>query len=176
MEKKKRSKPENGGRLPVATAEPDYRNVHSIWVLLDRTHFAVARSRLLELAQFHLTKEQAQILYALRLYGGATNMTQISAFTMRQRHSVSTLVDRMEKAGLVKKVKVPNKKGYMVTMTKKGSERYQNVTAKSIDMLLSPLSEAEKQKLVVYLKKVQNKARELLGLDHNPPFLTRIDR
>jgi len=102
-------------------------------------------------------------------------MTQIAAFTMRQRHSVSTLVDRMEKAGLVKKVKIPNKKGYQVTITKKGNERYQNATAKSIEMLLSSLSSEEKQKLTEYLTLLLNKAREMLGLNHNPPFLNHAN-
>ena len=98
-------------------------------------------------------------------------MTQISSFTMRQRHSVSTLVDRMEKAGLVKKLRVPNKKGYLVTMTKKGAERYEKVTARSIEMIFAPLSSGEKQNLVKCLTKIQTRARQLLGLDHNPPFL-----
>ena len=149
----------------------DGGGIHPIWVLFDRTHFAVARSRLLELAQFHLTKEQAQILYVLRFYGGSTNMTQIAAFTMRQRHSVSTLVDRMEKVGLVKKVKVPNKKGYKVIITNKGRERYQKVTIKSIEMIFDSLSAADRRKLQESLNMLQNKARNMLGLDHNPPFL-----
>jgi DNA-binding MarR family transcriptional regulator len=156
---------------PAVKNKSNYKTNHSIWVLIDNTHFAIARSRLLELAQFQLTKEQAQVLYVLRLFGGATNMTQIAAFTMRQRHSVSTLVDRMEKAGLVKKVKVPNKKGYKVTITKKGDERYQNATAKSIEMLFSSLSSEEKERFTGYLTQLLNKAREMLGLNHNPPFL-----
>jgi DNA-binding MarR family transcriptional regulator len=164
-------KREKAGRLPGFKFDLDYSTDHGIWVLMDRTQFAMSRSRWLELQQFHLTKEQAQILYILRYFGGSTNMTQIAAFSMRQRHSVSTLVDRMQKAGLVKKMKVPDKKGYLITITKKGAERYEKVTAKSIDMLFSPLTTVEKQKLVEYLTKLQNKARSLLGLDHNPPFL-----
>jgi DNA-binding MarR family transcriptional regulator len=148
-------------------------NSQDIWVLLDRTHFAVTRSRLLELAQFNLTKEQAQVLYVLRLFGGSATMTQIASFTLRQRHSVSTLVNRMEKAGLVKKVKVPKDKVFKVIMTKKGKDRYSRVTRKSLEMVFSSLSTADKRKLTLYLNQLQKKAHSLLGLDYKPPFLKR---
>jgi DNA-binding MarR family transcriptional regulator len=175
MEKRKVNKPEKGIRLSANKLKPDYHTDHGIWVLMDRTQFAISRSRWLELRQFHLTKEQAQILYILRFYGGAANMTQIAAFSMRQRHSVSTLVDRMEKIGLLKKVKAPNKKGYMITVTKKATERYEKVTVKSIELLFSSLSVAEKQKLVELLLKLQTAARQMLGLDRSLPFLKNIE-
>ena len=158
---------------PVDNINIDSDNSHDIWVLLDRTHFAVTRSRLLELAQFNLTKEQAQVLYVLRLFGGSATMTQIASFTLRQRHSVSTLVNRMEKAGLVKKVKVPKDKVFKVVMTKKGKDRYSRVTRKSLEMVFSSLSTADKRKLTLYLNQLQKKAHSLLGLDYKPPFLKR---
>jgi DNA-binding MarR family transcriptional regulator len=148
-------------------------NDHDIWVLLDQAHFAVTRSRLLELAQFGLTKEQAQVLYVLKICGGSATMNQISSFTMRQRHSVSTLVNRMENAGLVRKVKDAREKVYKVVMTKKGRDRYAGVTRESIEMIFSSLSATEKYKLVSMLNELQEKARSLLGMDYKPPFLKR---
>jgi len=148
-------------------------NDYDIWVLLDQAHFAVTRSRLLELAQFNLTKEQTQVLYVLTMWGGSATMNQIASFTMRQRHSVSTLVNRMEKVGLVKKVKVPKEKVFKVIMTKKGKDRFERVTRESIEMVFSSLSAADKRKFVLYLNQLQKKARSLLGLDYKPPFLKR---
>jgi DNA-binding MarR family transcriptional regulator len=148
-------------------------NDHDIWVLLDSAHFAVTRSRLLELAQFNLTKEQAQVLYVLKMFGGSATMNQIASFTMRQRHSVSTLINRMENAGLVRKVKDPKEKVYKVVMTKKGKNRYAGVTRESIEMIFSSLSAAEKSKLVSLLNELHDKARSLLGMDYKPPFLKR---
>jgi DNA-binding MarR family transcriptional regulator len=153
---KSRNSPNNNFNL-------DYDNNHSIWVLLDTTHFAIARSRLLELSRFNLTKEQAQILYVINLLGGAANMSQIASFTLRQRHSVSTLVDRMEKAGLIKKEKVPHKKVFKVTVTKKGRDIYQKVTRKSIEAIFDFLSTAEKRQLASSLEQLHNRARALLG-------------
>jgi DNA-binding MarR family transcriptional regulator len=157
--------------LPTDNIHTNLDNSHDIWVLLDRTHFAVTRSRLLELAQFNLTKEQAQVLYVLRYFGGSATMTQIASFTLRQHHSVSTLVIRMEKTGLVKKVKIPKNKVYKVVMTKKGKDIYERVTRESIEMVFSSLSPADKRKLALYLIQLQKRAYSLLGLDYKPPFL-----
>jgi DNA-binding MarR family transcriptional regulator len=159
--------------LPTVNINLDYNNSFDLWVLLDRTHFAVARSRLLELAQYHLTKEQAQILYAIIPLGGSASMTQIASFTMRQHHSVSTLVNRMAKAGLVKKVKAPNNRGFRVNITPKGQEQYLKVTRKSIEMLFTSLSGTDKRNFAACLYQLHNKARDLLGMDHTLPFLKR---
>jgi DNA-binding MarR family transcriptional regulator len=148
-------------------------NDHDIWVLLDTAHFAIIRSRLLELAQYNLTKEQAQVLYVVRICGGSATMNQIASVTLRQRHSVSTLINRMEKAGLVKKVKDSKEKVYKVIMTKKGKDRYANVTRKSIEMIFSSLTAKDKRNLVLCLNKLQKQASGLLGLGYRPPFLKR---
>ena len=55
-------------------------NDHDLWVLLDQAHFAVTRSRLLELAQYDLTKEQAQVLYVLKNLGWLGNHEPDSLF------------------------------------------------------------------------------------------------
>jgi len=166
----KKSRPVNqDSRLEDISFNPD--NDHDVWVLLDQAHFAVTRSRLLELAQYNLTKEQAQVLYVLKICGGSATMNQIASFTLRQRHSVSTLVNRMGKVGLVKKVKVSKEKVFKVIMTKKGKDRYASVTRESIEMVFSSLSAADKRKLVSCLNQLQKKAHSLLGLDYKLPFL-----
>jgi DNA-binding MarR family transcriptional regulator len=154
---------------------PDYvidpNNDLDMWVLLDNAHFAVARARLLELAQYELTKEQAQVLYVLQNNGGSATQAQIAEFTMRQHHSVSTLVNRMNKDGLVEKEKDPNGKGFRINITQKGREKYRKVTQNSVKMIFSSLSPEERQQLSRYLKRLHKTARNLLGLNYKPPFL-----
>jgi DNA-binding MarR family transcriptional regulator len=154
---------------------PDYAIHHDsdfdMWVLMDNAHFAVARARFLEIAQYELTKEQAQVLYVLQNSGGSATQAQIADFTMRQHHSVSTLVNRMSKDGLVEKEKYPNGKGFRINITKKGSEKYQKVTKDSVKMIFSSLSPDERQQLARHLKQLYKTARKLLGLDYKPPFL-----
>ncbi len=142
-----------------------------MWVLMDNAHFAVARARFLEIAQYELTKEQAQVLYVLQNNGGSATQTQIADFTMRQHHSVSTLVNRMTKDGLVEKERESAGKGFRIYITKKGKEKYRKVTKDSVEMIFSSLSPEERQRLAQYLKKLHQTARGLLGLDYKPPFL-----
>jgi DNA-binding MarR family transcriptional regulator len=142
-----------------------------IWVLMDSAHFTISRSRFLEIAQFGLTPEKAQILHAIESNGGSLTQSKISEFTMRQHHSVSSLINRMVKEGLLKKVKYPGDRTFTVIMTKKGLGKYSNLTHKSIDMILSSLTDKEKLALYALLEKLLNTSRNLLGLDYEPPFL-----
>ena len=152
-------------------SDANITNNFNLWVLLDNAHFAVSRARNLELSQYNLTKEQAQVLYVLLNNGGSATQTQISDFTMRQHHSVSTLVNRMIKDGLVNKEKDPVGKGSLICITKKGREKYRKVTKESMEMIFSSLSPEEKEQLTRYLEQVQLTARNLLGVDYKPPFL-----
>lgn len=156
---------------PRENVKFDYTSDFDMWVLLDKAHFVIARSRFLEIAQYGLTKEQAQVLYVLQINGGSATQIQIADFTMRQHHSVSTLVNRMCKDGLVRKEKNRAGKGFRIFITKKGRDKYAKVTRNSIKMIFSSMPSSDRQKLASYLNQLHKTARELLGLDYKPPFL-----
>jgi DNA-binding MarR family transcriptional regulator len=147
-----------------------------LWVILDSAHFAISRSRFLEIAQFGLTPEKAQILHIIQSNGGALPQTRLSDFTMRQHHSVSSLINRMIKEGLLKKVKYPGERTFTVLTTKKGKDSYNKLTRVSIDMTFSSLSTEDKQKLFSLLDRLLEKSRGLLGIDYEPPFLKVASR
>jgi DNA-binding MarR family transcriptional regulator len=134
---------------------------------LDNTHYAIARARLLEIAKFGLTKEQAQILYIIGINGGAVTLGEIGNYSMRQHHSISTLIKRMINVGLVKKVKVPNEKAFNIVATAKGKDAYSKLTRASIDFIFSSITPEEKEQLALTLSKLQKSARNLLGLDRD---------
>ena len=93
--------------------------------------------------------------------------------TRRSLNSVSALVSRMEKKGLVKKVRNPTNYKTYVVMTDAGKDVFENmVTERSIHLILDALSPSEKEQLCVLLERLQLKARSVLGLDYKPPFLT----
>ena len=71
--------------------------VRELWVLLERARFAISRLRELELAQFGVTIEQASILNIITKNGGAVTAKDIEDVTMRQQHSISSLVNGMIK-------------------------------------------------------------------------------
>ena len=142
-----------------------------IWVLLEQTAFAVARARDLELGHYGLTPAQASVLYTLEKFGGKATQAEIADFTLRQHHSVSTLINRMIAQNLVKKVKEPKSKKSKVEITKKGRTLYDETDKSSIEMIFSVLSLKDKQAFASYLESIRDKARNLLGLDFKPPFL-----
>jgi DNA-binding MarR family transcriptional regulator len=145
----------------------DPKSNHQIWTLMDNTHYAIARARLLEIAKFGLTKEQAQILFILQNNGGAATLGEIANYTVRQHHSISTLIKRMIKAGLVKRVKLANEKAFKIMATTKGKEIYSKLTRASIEFIFATVTPEEKEIFVGTLYKLQKSARNLLGLDRN---------
>jgi DNA-binding MarR family transcriptional regulator len=143
-----------------------------LWVLLEQTRFAICRAKELELAKINLTISQASVLYTLRVNGGEATQKEIAEFTMRQHHSVSTLINRMIQRGLLKKVKYSGDKGTRITMTEKGQELYNGITDVAIAMVFSTLKKEDKTKLAENLSVLRSKARSMLGMDYVPSFLT----
>jgi DNA-binding MarR family transcriptional regulator len=146
-------------------------NDFDLWVLMDRARSAISRSRELELAVYGITPEQAAILHTLQGQKGAATIAEIADMTVRQYNSVTTLVNRMAKNGLVKKKRSSRDKKYIVSITSKGQSTYEKLTRKSYEMAFSCLSLEDKQKLFLYLKKLLETGRKMLGMDFKPPFL-----
>jgi len=142
-----------------------------IWVLLDQTRDIISKARELELDQYKLTRVQATVLFMLINHDRGVTLAEISKWILREPHSVSSLINRMEKTGLVKKIKSLEAPKINVVLTDKGRELYSNASQQSIDMIFSSLSSEEKLRFKSELKKLRDKARNLLGMDYKPPFL-----
>jgi DNA-binding MarR family transcriptional regulator len=141
------------------------------WTLLDRTRFVVARLRELELSQFGLTIEQSAILKMLFSGAGSASTKLLEEITMRQHHSISTLINRMIAMRLVTKIRHKGEKRYTILITKEGEELLRTLTNISVEMCFSSLTEEEKEKLKVFLRRVEDKARNMLGSPLNRDIL-----
>jgi DNA-binding MarR family transcriptional regulator len=134
-----------------------------LWLFLNRTRNTIYRLRELELAQFDLTVEQSAILYLLISRGGITTAKTIEDNTMRQHHSISTLINRMIKMDLVAKRKNPESKKNEILITKYGEDLYKKLPENSIEMLFSSLKVKDIELLFSYLNVLLEKARASLG-------------
>jgi DNA-binding MarR family transcriptional regulator len=134
------------------------------WAVLYRTGFIVARLRELELVQFDLTIEQSAILKILHLSGGSSSISLLQEITMRQHHSISTLIKRMRAMRLVNEFRLKGENKYTISITKKGEDLVKELTNISIKMSFSSLTKEEKDKLEVFLLRIEDKARNMLGL------------
>jgi DNA-binding MarR family transcriptional regulator len=145
--------------------------VTELYPLFNNTSFIISRARELELANFDLTLEQGVLLHTLIKLGGSATLSEIATSTVRQYHSVSTLVNRMARSGLVKKVKYSDKKKFQVSITDKGQNTYGRATCNSLDMIFSVLSRKDQKAFAKYLQLLSTRARDVLGLDYKRPFL-----
>jgi MarR family transcriptional regulator, 2-MHQ and catechol-resistance regulon repressor len=146
-------------------------DVFRLWKLLDHTKFMVGRLREMELAAFGLTPEQVHVLDILFQNGGSTTINEIVDLTMRQHHSISTLINRMARQGLVNKIKTADdKRIFKVVITDKGLALLKKVSRDSIINTFDSLSDEEKTGLDAYLHKLLIKAYSLLGKEYKPHF------
>ena len=101
--------------------------------------------------------------------GGKSTIKGLCDIWLREPNSVSTLISRMQKQGLVTKTKYPRRKEYQIEITEKGRKIQNQITHDSIDGVFSILSEADIHKLSQYLKLLLIRARSMLGYNDNYP-------
>lgn len=89
--------------------------------LLTQTFEACKRSVVTELSRHDLTLAQFTILTTLNFSKNALTPGQLSCYVFRERHTISALLSRMEKAGYLKKARNKDDERVVeVRMTAKG--------------------------------------------------------
>ena len=143
-----------------------------LYSLLDSTRETIFRAVELELSQYQISQPQVKIMHILAQSDNGITLDSLANIAVRELNSISTLVNRMQKKGLVKKNRTPEDQKIYVKLTDKGKDIYNNtVTEQAIYLIFDTLSAEEKKELSVLLTKLLSKARNLLGLDYKPPFL-----
>jgi len=150
----------------------DTLNDAYLWGMLKHSTSLISRARDLELAQHKITMEQMSVLHALMISKGSATIDEIATLVIRQHNSVSTIVNRMSKAGLVKKEKIQHQKKYVVRITDKARSFVDAVPRKSIEMVFADLTLEEKRQLATCLEQLIRTTHDILGHNHNLPFLS----
>ena len=142
-------------------AETTQEEVYATWLLIQRTAHDIRRLREYELQRdTGITMSQAAALLTLKSAKQPITPSELSRLLQRQAHTVHELINRMEKDGLVRKVKDPRwKRKVFVELTALGEETHR----KSKDMRLSydiitSLSARKRQSLRSNLQKLRLKA------------------
>lgn len=138
----------------------------NLWRLLVETRDVILKVRAKELRQYNISTGESAALFIIQAIGDKATPAEISRWLVRERHSVSELVSRMEKEGLVRKEKDLDRRNLVrVVLTEKGYEAYRQTTKrKSIHKMMSSLSEEERQQLRSCLQKLRNKALKTLQI------------
>ena len=129
-----------------------------------------------ELSRYGISPEQAAVLFIIQSIGHSPSLTEISRWTLREVHSVSELLSRMERQGLVTKAKKSNRKNLVtVAITEKGQKAYyQAAKIKSIHRIVSQLSVHEQKELNSHLLKLRAVGLKELGVEWQLPFLSHV--
>jgi len=138
-------------------------SAETAWTLFDGSRFMIARLREMEIAQFGLTLEQLLILQTISENQGSITIKMLEEATLRQHHSISVLINRMVKTGLLSKTRESGKSRSKIVMAKKGQALLGTITQLSTEMSFSCLKNREKTRMTRYLDMLSDKARDMLG-------------
>ena len=144
----------------------------NLLVLLDQTCSVVTTAVELELKSLRITQPQVRILSMLSREDRPVTIDELANWTFKEFNSVYTLINRMEKRGLIKKLKKKEDSKTYIVPTEKGSVLYhKKVTEQSIHLVFGKLSDEEKKQLFTILKRVRDTTSDILGLGFKPQFL-----
>lgn len=145
---------------------------YNTWVLLRQARDAIFRARMNELAQYGISTREAGVLFVIQAIGKETTPAEISRWLFREPHTVSALLSRMEKKGLIRKANdLPRKNLVRVSLTDKGKEAYNNSTKRqSLHKAISALSDEKLKQLSSYLMTLRDEALKELRIDYKLPF------
>lgn len=116
---------------------------------------------------------QAAVLFVVKAIGEQATPAQISRWLIREPHTVSTLLVRMEKQGLLRKTKDLERKNQVrVTLTEKGEEALRKGMKEetTISKIMSRLSNEEQDCLRAHLETLRSKALEELRIKYKIPL------
>lgn len=153
-----------------AFPERDY----NLWILLNHTRHAIYRARELELNQYGITAEQGRLLFVVANLGNRATPSEIAKHVFRAIHTISSLVNRTEKKGLVKRIKdLESKKSVRIALTEQGQEVMDKVLKMdSIHKIMSGLSTADGQQMEACLEILMRRAVHLISPDNEVDIST----
>lgn len=143
-----------------------------MWVWLSRTRDAIFSARRKELHKYGISARQASALFVLDALGDKAMPSEIAHWLLREPHSITEFLKRMEKDGLIERTKDPQRRNVIrVRLTEKGRKAFQKVTKlDSIHDIISVLSEAEMKQMQTLLEKLWYRSLRKMEIERHPPF------
>lgn len=113
-------------------------------------------------APFGLTDVQFNLMMMLRHHGGTDGLSQarLSEMMMVNRANVTGLVDRLEKAGMVRRTAAADRRYNMIQLTAKGAkllEKADPAYGAEVQQVMGVLSKADQKALIKACEKIRAK-------------------
>jgi len=138
-----------------------------LWALLHTTRHASYAIRKRELSSLGILPRWVAAVQSIQRLGDSATPSEIAKLLFRSRNSVSQLLVRMEKEGLITKTKdLAKKNNIRVRLTEKGMQVYKlSLTSDSINRAFSYLSEEQRQQIESALQTLMKGVFKELGLE-----------
>jgi len=136
-----------------------------LWLLIAQAKDALSKARHRDLERFNINKERRAILWSIQNDGGESRPIDIARQLFKELNSVSEMLRRMEKEGLVTRSKRSGKSSVIVRLTKKGEEIFNQSRHNDMDKrILSILPKKRRERLALDLWSIRNQALRELGI------------
>lgn len=137
-----------------------------VWLLCHQCHNLVSKC---EDAISHgedITPEQHGVLMAIKCADDPVTPTDIGRWVDRRTHTISLIIERMQKASLVKRAKdLPDRRSVRLVITERGERVLREATVKGwqlISEIFADFSEDELQMLARLMGRIRDKAFNFL--------------
>ena len=139
---------------------------YDTWILLSRVYHMIAKLRRLELAKYNIQPVQAYILFILHALGGETSPTELARYAYEHKSAISDILIRMEKQGLITKIKKVIGNGRVkVKLTEKGEESLRlSLEREFLRQVMTGLTPEKTAQLESYLELIRDNAMNLLDI------------
>jgi DNA-binding MarR family transcriptional regulator len=136
-----------------------------LWVLIAQTKDAILKARQRDYARFGISDDRRAILYIIMDNGGTATPVVIARNLFRELHSVTEMLKRMEKDGLVERRKGTGRSRVEVVITQQGIDVFEQSYHNETDQrIFSALTKQERERLSQYLWKLRSRVLEDLGI------------
>ena len=136
---------------------PFLNSDYNLYLLIYLTHAALFKARYNEIKGVGVTSMELALLTVVQGLGEPTTPTEISRWMMRKRPTISGLLNRMEKNGLIRRTGYQtNRRSTKVSMTNKGREALKRASGQDIlNRIIGEMSEEEYKQLWALLEKLK---------------------
>jgi DNA-binding MarR family transcriptional regulator len=139
----------------------------TLLAMFRQTHDAILKIRQKELRSLDITPEQVGALAAIRAIGPGATAAQLSKWLFRNPDSMTVLLRRLEKKGLISKKPDLKRKNIMrLKLTKQGEKAFHSASdAKLANSIFDKLPARKKDQLWSILEKLRSRALATLDMD-----------
>jgi DNA-binding MarR family transcriptional regulator len=136
-----------------------------LWILIAQNRDAILRARERDYTRYGISNERRALLYFIQNSGGRSTPVEISRGLFRELHSVTEMLNRMEKDGLIARYEGSGRSRVEVGLTEKGLDIFRQSLHNQTDRrIFSALTKAERERLAATLFKLRSSVLQDLGI------------